>query len=49
VNDWHPGDDGPLCSCGEPSVVVSTPDGLKALCFGHTPEAGRIFDLPEET
>jgi hypothetical protein len=45
---FSPGDDGPECTCGETSVVVSTPEGPMALCFGHTPEAGRIFRLPPE-
>lgn len=41
----NPGDDGPECTCGELSVVVSTPQGLMAMCFTHSPEAGRIFPL----
>ena len=48
MSKWYAGGDGLECTCGELSTVVETPQGLKALCFDHTAEEGRIFDLPEE-
>jgi hypothetical protein len=45
-NGWHPGEEGPVCSCGDPTVVVTVKGELKAMCFSHTPDAGLLFDLP---
>lgn len=45
---WTENQTGPLCSCGELTIVKRLPDGQwVALCLFHTGEAGAYRVLPE--
>lgn len=48
--NWTENEDGPECSCGNPTVVKFSHDTGRAflLCLFHTPEAGCWFQLPVE-
>lgn len=46
---WRENEDGPECSCGNPTVVKLMPDGSAALlCLFHTSEAALFTSLPAE-
>jgi hypothetical protein len=47
MTTWTENEDGPVCACGEMTVVKITPDGKPVLmCLLHTKEAGAVTRLP---
>lgn len=48
MTSWTENEEGPVCSCGEITVVKQLPDGRwLAVCFDHTDEAGAYTVLPD--
>jgi len=46
---WTENEDGPICVCGEPTVVKIMPDGVPVLlCLFHTRESGAVKRLPAD-
>jgi hypothetical protein len=45
---WVDNEDGPDCTCGDPTVVKAHPNGYILLCLFHTGAEGQFMKLPEE-
>lgn len=48
MSDWQNNEDGPLCVCGNPTIVKLSSDGPALLCLFHISGAGALFPLPIE-